>query len=272
MPQRNAGLVARARGKLGRIAARAGDRIGGIPVRLRERRRGLPVPPGDLIFRVANTENLDWFLDSGALAARCLEDTLRRNGVELAKLGAILDFGCGIGRVIRHWADLNGPEIHGTDYNPTLVDWCSDHLRFARFRVNALDGGLAYESETFDLAYALSVFTHLDESLQKLWMAELFRVLRPGGHLVVTTHGATYLDSLDEPERRRFLAGKGVVRVPRREGSNHCASFHPESAVRTELAAAFETVAFVPEGALGNPRQDLYLLRKPGAESLRRAG
>jgi hypothetical protein len=37
--------------------------------------------------------------------------------------------------------------------------------------------------------------------------------------------------------------------------------------VRRTLAAGLEVVDFVPEGALGNPRQDVYLLRKRGREA-----
>ena len=36
-----------------------------------------------------------------------------------------------------------------------------------------------------------------------------------------------------------------------------------QSYVRGKLASGFEVVRMIPEGALGNPRQDLYLLRKP---------
>ena len=257
------GLASRAWGRVRRSATRLRDRVGGLDIRASERRRGVPVPPGRLIFTVANTENLDWFLASGTAAATGLVDLLRRNGVELAKLGAVLDFGCGVGRVLRHWADILGPEFHGIDYNPSLVAWCRSHLSFAEFGVNTIDGALDYPDAKFDLAYAFSVFTHLDERLQAFWMSELRRVLKPGGHLVITTHGDYYLDQLEGEERPEYLAGRGVVRKPRPSGSNHCASFHPESAVRDTLASQFDVVEFVPEGAIGNPRQDITLLRKP---------
>lgn len=263
MPSRDASLLTRAWGRIGRFSTRARDRVGGLATRSAERRRGVPVPPGRLIFTVANTENVDWFLSAGASAANCLEGILQKNGVDLASHGSILDFGCGVGRVIRHWSHLQGPKFHGTDYNSALIAWCRDHLPFATFGTNSIDGSLDYADQTFDLAYAFSVFTHLDARLQAFWMCELQRVLKPGGHLVITTHGRHYLDQLDETEQAAFLRGEGVVRLPRREGSNDCASFHPEQAVRDTLAAQFELIDVIPEGALGNPMQDLYLLRKP---------
>ena len=56
---------------------------------------------------------------------------LARSGVTIERLGAILDFGCGAGRVLRHWKSLEGPALHGTDYNPELVAWCAASLPFA---------------------------------------------------------------------------------------------------------------------------------------------
>jgi SAM-dependent methyltransferase len=119
------------------------------------------------------------------------------------------------------------------------------------------------DDATFDLVYSLSVFTHLSEPLQRFWIDELARVLRPGGFLLITTHGAHYREQLSPQEQGTFGAGRVVVREPGRDGSNACAVFHPEPYVRTTLARNLDVVDFIPEGALGNPRQDVYLLRKP---------
>ena len=264
MPGQELRLSTRAWGKLGRISRRARERVRGLPLRAAERRLGRPVPPGRLIHLVANTEDVGWFLDTGALAARAIRDVLGRNGLAIEDFGAVLDFGCGAGRVIRQWADLPNTSLHGTDYNPDLVAWCRRELPFARFGVNGLDRPLDLAAGAFDFAYCLSVFTHLSEPLQAFWMAELGRVLKPGGHLLITTHGDHYLPMLAPDEQADYRAGRAVVQKSGRSGSNDCAAFHPESYVRRTLARAYEVVDMVPEGALGNPSQDLYLLRKPG--------
>ncbi len=212
---------------------------------------------------VAASEDVSWFLESGALAASSMCRLLEKNGIVLESLGAILDFGCGAGRVLRHWETLRGPSLHGTDYNPDLIAWCTRNLPFARFRVNGLGSGADYPDETFDLISALSVFTHLAEPRQSFWIEELTRVLRPGGHLFLSLHGEHYLPQLCEVDRERFRDGSLVVVNSRREGSNNCAAFHPESYVRGTMARGLNVVDFVPEGALGNPRQDAWLLRKP---------
>lgn len=223
---------------------------------------GLPVPPPRLLFLVTNECDPAWYFASGAAASSSLLELLGRNGVDLAAGAPILDFGCGCGRVIRRWHDL-GVELHGTDVNPRLVEWCRDSLPFARFAVNSIEPGLGYAAGSFGLVYAFSVFTHMPAELEAAWIAELRRVLRPGGHLVVSTHGRAYLDRLDATERAAFLAGDTVVRRGAVAGSNWCTTFHPEQAVRRQLASGFDVVDFVPEGAKGNPVQDLTLLRKP---------
>jgi SAM-dependent methyltransferase len=216
-----------------------------------------------LIHLIANTEDVSWFLGTGALAAQSIRAILEKQGLKIETFGNILDFGCGAGRVIRQWAELRGPTIHGTDYNPLLVNWCRSRLPFARFQVNELDRPLGAKAASYDLIYCLSVFTHLSEPLQRFWMGELSRVLTPGGYLLMTTHGDHYRPMLAPDERDRYDAGLLVVQKPRREGSNDCAAFHPERYVREILAAEFDVIDMIPEGALGNPSQDLYLLRKP---------
>jgi len=175
----------------------------------------------------------------------------------------ILDFGCGCGRVTRFWSARNNARIFGTDYNQRLIEWCQRNLPFAEFSANQLTPPLTYRDNQFDLIYAFSVFTHLTEDLQKLWMMELTRVLMPGGHLLLSTHGKSYLHRLTDEERLRFAAGDLVVKnnvsAP---GSNTCSAYHSAEFVLHRLAGDLQVVDFISEGARGNPHQDLYVLRK----------
>jgi SAM-dependent methyltransferase len=228
---------------------------------------GLPLPSADLVFQVAGTARIEHYIDGGEKAACAIRQTLAKHGASVESLGNVLDFGCGCGRVARQWKSLPKTKIFGTDCNPTLVRWCTDKLPFASFNVNSLRPPLGYSDSTFDLVYALSVFTHLPEEMQSAWLMEIRRVLRPGGWLIISTHGKSYLSKLDRAERRRFLEGELVVRFGSVAGSNLCATFHPEQYVRETLARGWELMEFEPEGAKGNPYQDLILLRKP-ADSL----
>jgi SAM-dependent methyltransferase len=224
---------------------------------------GLPVPPPQLIVRVAGTPDVEWFLRGGRLAAGSIRAALWRQGRRLEDLAALLDFGCGCGRVLRNWHALPGTEVAGSDTSEQAVEWCRANLPFARVELNALEPPLAFDDDSFDLVYALSVFTHLPEDLQHRWMHELARVLRPGGFLLLTTHGEHYVPRLDAAERERFEAGEVVVRWEEVAGTNLCTTFHPPDWVRRRLGAAFEPLDFVAEGARGNPHQDLFLFRRP---------
>lgn len=220
----------------------------------------LPLPPEVLRLMVAGTGDTDWFLAAGRLAAESLTQLLTRHGITLDG-ASVLDFGCGCGRVLRHLRDA-GADLHGCDSNPVAVEWCADHLPFARAAVNALESPLDYDSEAFDVVYALSVFTHLPQQLQSHWMSELRRVLKPGGVLVASLHGDATLHNLNRAERADYRAGRLVVRGGDLAGTNHCAAFHPPAFVRGDFARGFEVLALAREGAKGNPPQDAWVLRK----------
>jgi SAM-dependent methyltransferase len=255
-------LSQRAAGKVHRLSLRFRERLASVPIRAGH--RGLALPPSRLIYLVGGSNDLGWFLGAGATAAECIREVLSSNGISIEELDAILDFGCGVGRVLRYWQDLPTTRVCGSDYNPLLVRWCRENLEFADIRRNDLVGRLDWADRSFDLVYALSVFTHLTESASFAWIDELTRVLKPGGHLLITTHGDHYRTHLSPEGREAFDRGEAVVRLPGREGSNDCATFIPSTFVRDRLARKLVVVEHRPEGALGNPRQDLWLLRRPG--------
>ena len=222
---------------------------------------GPPIPPPEEIYLVTGAEDASWFLKSGEIHTRIIRELLEKNGLDIEKFDSFLDFGCGCGRLIRHWNKLEGPSVHGTDYNPRLISWCEKNLDFARFQVNDLVGEFGYEDGKFDLVYAFSVFTHLTEAQHYHWLGELSRVLRPGGHLLITTHGERFVDKLSPAETEQYRSGHLVVRREEEAGSNRCAAFHPERYVREKLAGDLTVTDYRP----GTPEcsQDMYLLKKP---------
>ena len=79
-------------------------------------------------------------------------------------------------------------EVWGTDVSAEHIVWCSQHLAPPfHFLVNTTLPHLPFEDRYFDVVYAGSVFTHIDD-LAQAWFLELRRVLRPGGKLYVTIH------------------------------------------------------------------------------------
>jgi SAM-dependent methyltransferase len=235
--------------------------------RVKNRLDGEPaIPPANLIHLVAGHRNPQKFLESGRTTNEAIRGLLKKHKLNVEQFGAILDFGCGVGRIMRHWRSTRGPAWHGTDYNPALVDWCKSNLKFSEFRVNGLSGELPYAAETFDFIYAFSVFTHLSEPLQFFWINELSRVLKPGGHVWFTTHGEHYVRTLTPDELKQFRNGQLVIREQQQSGSNFCAVFHPTTYVHEQLARDFTVVDFVPGNEHTAFQQDVHLLRKPLAK------
>lgn len=223
---------------------------------------GRPLPGVLRRISVAGTPSAAWFLASGQAGADGLREALAANGHSLEESGAILDFGVGCGRVIRHLEPLAGRvRLCGVDINSSSIAWSRRHLPFAEFAVCPLAPPLAYPSDSFGLVYALSVFTHLPEDLQLAWIAEMRRLLRPGGLLFLTVHGVSYLGDLAPEEQREFAAGNLVVRRAATAGSNLCGAYHPAGWVEEHFLPGFRLLEHRPEGALGNPHQDFYLLQ-----------
>jgi 2-polyprenyl-3-methyl-5-hydroxy-6-metoxy-1,4-benzoquinol methylase len=240
---------------------RYGGRTRGAPQTEGTIADGLPIPPPHLIFASCGDPRPDVYLDSGRAVAEIVRAVLKRNGIAIEDFQTILEFGCGCGRIMRRWEALSErARLYGTDCNAAAVEWCRRHLRFARFDVNPLTPPTRYAAGWFDFVYAFSVFTHLDEPLQRQWMRELARIVKPDGFIVITTHGSTYLPTLSAREQAAFRAGQLVTRRHWAMGTNICAVFHPERYVRETLARGFRVVDFAPAAA----HQDLYLL-SPGS-------
>lgn len=225
---------------------------------------GLPLPPAFLRVLVAGSPDAHWFLEIGKRGANSIENVLAKNDVDVKKFKRILDFGCGCGRVIRHFKYLadRGLEIIGCDYNRKLIDWNNQNLRFASFTNNQLNPPATFADSEFDLVYSLSVFTHLDKNLQIEWMREIYRIIKGGGYLIITTQGTHYRDKLNEEEKRSFDNGQIVVKYAETSGSNLCSAYHPLEYIKGEFSSGFELVDFIEKGALGNPFQDLVLFKK----------
>jgi SAM-dependent methyltransferase len=220
-----------------------------------------PLPPPRLIYEVVNHYRIDAFLAGGRERADAIVSALESTGFSPGTCRRALDFGCGCGRVIRHLADRIPAEWHGSDLNPRLVAWCRDNLSFATFTTNELAPPLPFEDSFFDLIYAISVFTHLDEGFQNRWLAELHRVLAPGGAALVTTHGDAWRDGLDPAERTAYDAGQIVVRSSQAPGSNLCETYHPPAYFRRVTEALFDEVYHLPQGDAEHRAQDIWILR-----------
>jgi SAM-dependent methyltransferase len=124
---------------------------------------------------------------------------------DLKPSSSVLDIGCGIGRVARSLTPIlaTDGQYRGFDVDPAAVAWCQRaYARFTNFsfayaplpyvnvkgaaQSRAEDFAFPYADETFDVAFSVSVYTHLARTAIDHYLAETARVLRPGGVCVNT--------------------------------------------------------------------------------------
>ncbi len=193
--------------------------------------------------------------ESGAQTARAVADLIARHVSALNP--RVADWGCGMGRVLRHLPDTY--QLTGFDYNKAAVDWCAKSLPRARYALNGLMPPLPADAGAFDALYALSVFTHLSAHAHAAWIAEIERVLAPGGVFIGAFHMRPPAGQLLDGERRRFGAGELVTREGVAEGGRTFTAFHPEAYLRGRLLVRFEIV----EDPLDLCGQTAFVARKP---------
>ena len=138
---------------------------------------------------------------------------------------SILDVGCGAGRNSKAMA-AHGHTMTGVDL--------SEHA-IARYRDAGYDGRVMdlqqrfeLEDETFDLAFCSEVIEHVTDPSHLA--AEMFRVVRPGGRLVLSTPNSAFwlyrlfglfgrtVSDIQHPQHLQFFSQRSLLRVLRDAG------------------------------------------------------
>lgn len=114
----------------------------------------------------------------------------------LARLAAhkVLDLGCGNG-AMANWLQGQGFDVYGCDQDEAGIGMATAHSKGARFqRIGVYDDPDALGERDFDAVYSTEVIEHLFQPRQLPLFAH--RVLRPGGHLIISTPYHGYLKNL----------------------------------------------------------------------------
>jgi SAM-dependent methyltransferase len=192
-----------------------------------------------------------------------------------ADFDRLLDFGCGCGRFVRHLGPLSDHvEIHGTDIDADMIEWLRANVPFGHFEVAPHEPPLAYPDHHFDLVINHSVFSHLDERHQDLWLDELHRITRPDGFVLATVEGqSSWARTKQSMERvggdvepwEAELETRGIlfIKTDAWIGSTHPdfyhSTVHAPWYVFEHWSRFFDVYAYLPDGSWA---QDLVVLRR----------
>jgi SAM-dependent methyltransferase len=244
-------------------------------------RRGTeaPVPPEDLIRRAGWTPGTDViarYLNDG----RAMKETVASLAETRGRVRA-LDFGCGVGKVSRHFAhDTERFELYGVDIDGPSVDWlAANHSFYGTFARVEESPGLPWPDRHFDLIYAVSVFTHMTDPWSG-WLLELRRVLAPSGLLVVTVLGEGMIEVERGGAWNEDEIGMNVLRRGQDWAGGGPTVFHSHWWIREHWGRAFEIVEIRLDrdthGAVVRGAHDLVIMRPLAvartAEELERIG
>ena len=147
---------------------------------------GFPLPPREI--RVGGYGDTDErYLEIGRNNIAMMRRVLSRHGRDIRPSHAILDFGCSCGPMLRFLREFGEKgQVWGADIHGDSIAWCLQHMSPPfRFLQNTMLPHLPFEDGTFDLVYCGSVFSHIG-AMAETWIAELARIIRPGGTLYAT--------------------------------------------------------------------------------------
>jgi len=213
-----------------------------------------PLPPVELATRVGpgkSDDPIEAYLREGAAVRGRIERLLPEDWSWAGK--RVLDFGCGSARVLRQFLpEAERAEFWGCDIDAPSIAWVEANLS-PPLRVfhSGFAPPLPLGAGSFDLVYAASVFTHIDE-LWSDWLLELHRILAPGGRLVSSFLGEGMWELLiGEPYREDEVG----MTVRRHWTAQDSWVFHSEWWLREHWGRLFDVdaVARPPRTAAGTP-------------------
>jgi 2-polyprenyl-3-methyl-5-hydroxy-6-metoxy-1,4-benzoquinol methylase len=111
----------------------------------------------------------------------------------------IFDFGCGSGYLVGGLQRM-GYDAHGLDFEKEAIDYGVNSG--VKNLTVGLGDKLEYPDASFDLVISLDVLEHLED--EKPVIAELTRVLKPGGKMMITTSAYKWLWSVHDEISHHF--------------------------------------------------------------------
>jgi SAM-dependent methyltransferase len=172
--------------------------------------------------------------------------------------GSLLDVGCNVGALLAHCQEIYpSMRLSGVEVNAGSLETARQRLPEADLRHSGAES-LPFDDDSFDCLTCTEVIEHVPEADRPRAFAEMRRVLRPDGRLVLTTPHAGAFAFLDPNNlRHRFpglyrrLVGKGM-RDQGYESWTHGVVWHHHFTKRelTDLAGGGWTVEACRRGGM----------------------
>lgn len=160
----------------------------------------LPAMASDHVQKTwTGTSGIDLLKQTLAFTKLLETNFLRLTGRPLQK-ATILDFGCGYGRFIRALYYFTDPaNIWGMDAWDKSLEICREVGLRANFaQSDRVPTSLPVGDTKFDLAFAFSVFTHLEPETAKSCLAAIRKHVKPGGLFIPTIRPVEFWPYLDQ--------------------------------------------------------------------------
>lgn len=132
-----------------------------------------------------------WFCDTFLFRGQWRE--LRQRTIDLARLQPgeqVLDVGCGTGTLAIEVQLLVGKTCHVAGIDPGTQQIARTHSKATRrnlpidFQTGVIEH-FAFPDQTFDVVFSTLMMHHLPVGLKRQGLAEISRVLKPGGRLII---------------------------------------------------------------------------------------
>jgi SAM-dependent methyltransferase len=140
------------------------------------------------------------YLTAGLSASRCIQASLDSAGKRISAEGAVLDFPCGYGRVLRFLrAMFPDSEITAAELETAPLDFC-ERVFSVRRVLSQRDLRSLSLPRRFDLIWCGSLITHLDERAAVDLLDLFCRHLSDGGICIFTSHGQHVAEMMERKE------------------------------------------------------------------------
>lgn len=204
------------------------------------------------------------YLESGRKNTEVFYEIVKRHSPSLVTEKRILDYGCGYGRMTRHFKNFFSlSTVVSAEVTDDMINFCAKEFGSIPFLISD-DNPISNFGSKFDVIIAVSVFSHLPPKSFEHNMVELGKSLDEKGLLMFTTAGEQVAKKIHKTEIKN-----GYIFSSRAQNTNETERRIPVEKYASMLVtpafvenilnlAGLRILEFIPNGHVG--RQDLFVV------------